>query len=122
MLITSLFRADDDCTQFNSSGIVVILDVKNTVWKTAPPTAVVREIVNILRWIYPARLDSLFVVNASWAFHMMWNVVKSLVSANTLSRIKFIDSDKVSSVLLQEIGGDYLELEYGGRVIPHNLS
>ena len=109
-------RADAVCNFFNSSGFVVVLDMKNCTWDTLPPMALISEIVSILKWIYPSRLDTIFVVNSGWVFSLIWNVVKPLLSKNTLSKVNFLGKDNAQSVLVEEIGEEHLEREYGGKI------
>jgi hypothetical protein len=113
-LSSTIHRADTVCRNHNSSGFVVILDMQNATWDSVPSVSLVTEIVGILKWIYPGRLNRLFVLNSGWIFSFAWNMVKPLLSQNTLGKIKFVNTQDVSAVLTSNIGVGYLETEYGG--------
>jgi len=69
---------------------------------------------------YPELLHSCYVVNAPWLFSTIFNLVKPVLSANTLGKINIFDSDqeKWQKALLERLPSAALPEEYGGTGPP----
>ena len=99
-----------------SGEINVIVDLKDFQWKKCPPLSVVRAGIPLLKLHYPYRLRSVNIVNAGSAFTLLWQIVKPLLSKKTKGKTKVLSMSNWQSILVQEFGKEFLEVDYGGDV------
>ena len=97
-----------------SGKMVVLVDLKYFSMSKAPSFSVIKSGLSSLQLHYPYRLEKVYVLNAGFAFTILWNLVKPLLSKRTKSKIHLLDNKAAQVVLVEQIGTSALEVEYGG--------
>ena len=82
---------DDHCMD-----LVCIVDCAGVGVMTAPSTAFIREVVDVLGKHMPRRLGKMFVCNVSSIFYFLWNVISTTLSEMTLQKIQILNDSKES--------------------------
>lgn len=90
--------------------------MKGFSWEISPSFADIKEIVNVLRDHYPYRIHKVYIVNVGYAFLLLWSLVQALISSYTLEKIHLLSPDNYKNVLSEELGSQYLEIDFGGTV------
>jgi len=62
---------------------------------------------------YPETLGHTFVVNAPWAFKMVWAIIKPWLAPHTLAKVEVLAGEP-NNILLASIDGKYLPTDLGG--------
>jgi hypothetical protein len=98
---------------------VGILDMTNvTLFSSRPSIRVVINAVELIKYAYPNRLDSLYVVNAGYIFSTIWKLIHPTLSETSIGKIYFISSiEEARRILPVELGKEGLEVEYGGDLV-----
>ena len=97
---------------------VAIIDMTNvSLFSSRPSISVVSEAVELIKYSYPNRLASLYIVNAGYIFSMIWKLIQPTLSETSIGKIFFLSSlAEAQSVLPLELGIDGLDSDYGGSV------
>ncbi|SCV72545.1 BQ2448_4082 [Microbotryum intermedium] len=73
----------------------------------------VQEASTISQNNYPERMGKFYIVNASWAFSAVWNLVKGWLDEATVAKIHILSSDYKKS-LLEQVPAESLPTFLGG--------
>lgn len=71
------------------------------------------EVLGILTNHYPERLGCGLITNTPWTFSLFWKVIYPFLDDVTRKKIHFI---KKKEEILEHIGKEQLEVDYGGDV------
>lgn len=80
-------------------------------WK--PALDLFKRVLGESQNYYPEMLDSVFIVNAPWAFTVAWKLIRGWLHPRTQAKINVLGSD-FQSVLLERIDADQLPVRLGG--------
>jgi hypothetical protein len=97
---------------------VGIIDMTNiSLFSRRPSIRVVLDAVALIKYAYPNRLASLYIVNSGYLFSTLWNIIKPTLSQTSMGKVVFISSiDEARLILPEELGIEGLEIAYGGLV------
>ncbi|XP_010667018.2 uncharacterized protein LOC104884121 isoform X1 [Beta vulgaris subsp. vulgaris] len=72
--------------------------------------------LSILQDCYPERLGKLFIVHAPKIFKAVWKIIYPFIDDNTKTKIVFVEKQKLTSTLLENIDESQLPDIYGGKL------
>ena len=68
----------------------------------------------VYRDLFPETLYMLFIINASWNWRLVWNILKVFISGKTVGKIRVLGKDYMKE-LLRYIDIDQIPSEYKGE-------
>jgi hypothetical protein len=95
---------------------VAIIDMTNvSIFSSRPSIRVILDAVALIKYAYPNRLATLYVVNAGYIFSAIWKFIEPTLSQTSMGKMVFLSNiEEARRVLPLELGVETLEEEYGG--------
>ena len=89
----------------------------NASYFSSPGIGVVLDAVELIKYSYPNRLDSLYIINSGLLFKTVWQVIKPTLSKTSMEKVIFISSLEEAQITLpKELGHENIETTYGGEI------
>lgn len=106
--------ADRISISSDSNRFVAIIDLKGFSWSKFPPIATIKDILRILKYSYPSRLERILILNAGGAFRILWSLLKPLMPKKALGKVLVLDQKHALSHVDEYLGLENVEKSYGG--------
>lgn len=105
--------------QTGSNHFVAVMDMDGFSFSKCPPQiwGIVKELINVLKYNYPHRLNTILVINAGTAFAVVWRILKPLLPKKAASKVHVADRKATKAKLESIIGLANAETKYGGEVL-----
>jgi hypothetical protein len=117
-LMYSVERADRYSVELGSGEFVAIIDLKGMSFSNSPSFTVIQTALNLLKYNYPYRLNSLIIINGGSIFTTFWSLIKPIMPARALAKTHVLSKSEMPEALYARVGKEYLEKEYGGNRDP----
>jgi hypothetical protein len=139
ILMYSVERADHYSTNNGSGEFVAVIDLKSMSFRFSPSFSTIKTALDLLKYNYPyryctyimtgtkhnyylfiylmyCRLNSLILLNTGTLFTTLWSLVKPIMPPRALAKTFVLSKQEMNTVLIERIGKEYLETQYGGDV------
>jgi len=77
-------------------------------------TRISKEILDILQDHYPERLGIAFIINAPWAWTVLWKMLQPFLTDRTKKKVRMLSSGDYSEIH-EIVDLEVLETSYGGK-------
>ncbi|XP_062113373.1 sec14 cytosolic factor isoform X2 [Humulus lupulus] len=94
--------------------LIGILDLTDISYKNIDARGLITGF-QFLQAYYPERLAKCFILNMPWFFVSVWRLVSRFLEKATLEKVVIVTSDDEKRDFIEEVGGETLPEEYGGR-------
>jgi hypothetical protein len=109
-------RADRLSETHGSGEFVAVIDLKEFTWSKCPSTAVMKECLGLLKKHYPYRLGAVIIVNAGFAFNILWKLFQPLMPRRALAKTFVFTKNEIAKKMDEKLGMYFIEEAYGGLV------
>ena len=110
---------NNECEKAGSTDYTAIADLAGFNPSKNFSLALMKVLIDILQKYYPERLAYALVLNAPFAFRMIWNMIKPFLEERTQAKVTILGSDYKK--LLNYVAADTLETTFGGKHAPYPL-
>ncbi|CAE8631722.1 unnamed protein product, partial [Polarella glacialis] len=99
---------------------VLVLDLGGSGAKGSVGYDFASRLLKIVMRCYPGRLYRVFVIDTSMIWNAFWNAACRVLEADTVNKVRFVrrtahkDGTRSVPELVQQVGEENLEVEYGG--------
>ncbi|KAF5180352.1 Phosphatidylinositol transfer protein, partial [Thalictrum thalictroides] len=73
-------------------------------------------ILSMLQEYYPETVGQIYMINQPFTLRAVWKIVSPFIRSNTKKKFVFVDNNKVTQTLVQDIDEDQLPEIYGGKL------
>lgn len=101
-----------------SGQFVAVCDLRGMSIENMPPLGTMKDAIGLLKRHYPYRMYKLYIVNSGLFFTTIWRVLRPFVPLTAQRKISILTAAEMATVMAEDMGKDYLEMEYGGT--QHN--
>ena len=110
---------NNECEKAGSTDYTAIADLAGFSPSKNFSLALSKVLIDILQKYYPERLAYALVLNAPFAFRMIWNMIAPFLEERTKAKVHILGTNMA---LLQDyVAPDVLEQAFGGKHAPYPL-
>mmetsp|Transcript_21112 Transcript_21112/g.20452 ORF Transcript_21112/g.20452 Transcript_21112/m.20452 type:complete len:382 (+) Transcript_21112:106-1251(+) len=116
LLMYTVERADRMSVEQGCGEFVTVIDLEGFKWSTSIPIQMIKDAVTLLKKHYPYRLGSVFIINGSSTFTLLWNMIRPIMPRKVLGKTFVINKKDIAKVMCDKLGKENIEEAYGGII------
>jgi hypothetical protein len=116
LLMYTVERADRMSVEQGCGEFVTVIDLEGFKWSTSIPIQMIKDAVTLLKKHYPYRLGSVFIINGSSTFTLLWNMIRPIMPRKVLGKTFVINKKDIAKVMCDKLGKENIEEAYGGEL------